>query len=93
MLDWSTISTYLGSLLVSPWFATANIATGFIGNFGCSKSVNTIFSDLRKEASALFTVSLQLAMMKRFRLAEEIPFLRISVRWAKFSCKDIAERR
>ncbi|KAF6153675.1 hypothetical protein GIB67_000908 [Kingdonia uniflora] len=28
-LDWSTISSYLGSPLASPWFATANIAVGF----------------------------------------------------------------
>ncbi|KAK6947972.1 Oligopeptide transporter, OPT superfamily [Dillenia turbinata] len=27
--DWSTISSYLGSPLASPWFATANVATGF----------------------------------------------------------------
>ncbi|KAL9272271.1 Oligopeptide transporter 8-like protein [Drosera capensis] len=29
-LDWSTISSYLGSPLVSPWFATANVAAGYI---------------------------------------------------------------
>ncbi|XP_073012342.1 oligopeptide transporter 7-like [Typha latifolia] len=29
-LDWSTISSYLGSPLASPWFATANVAAGFI---------------------------------------------------------------
>ncbi|KAJ3691182.1 hypothetical protein LUZ61_020346 [Rhynchospora tenuis] len=29
-LDWSSISSYLGSPLASPWFATANIAVGFI---------------------------------------------------------------
>ncbi|KAJ1383096.1 Oligopeptide transporter, OPT superfamily [Sesbania bispinosa] len=28
--DWSTISSYLGSPLASPWFATANIAVGFV---------------------------------------------------------------
>lgn len=28
-LDWSTVSSYLGSPLASPWFATANIAVGF----------------------------------------------------------------
>ncbi|CAN1250956.1 Oligopeptide transporter 6 [Linum perenne] len=28
-LDWSTIASYLGSPLASPWFATANIAVGF----------------------------------------------------------------
>ncbi|KAL0296397.1 UNVERIFIED_CONTAM: Oligopeptide transporter 7 [Sesamum radiatum] len=28
-LDWSTISSYLGSPLASPWFATANVAVGF----------------------------------------------------------------
>ncbi|XP_078430059.1 oligopeptide transporter 7-like [Wolffia australiana] len=28
-LDWSTVSSYLGSPLASPWFATANIAAGF----------------------------------------------------------------
>ncbi|KAL1820060.1 hypothetical protein ACET3Z_014929 [Daucus carota] len=28
--DWSTISSFLGSPLVSPWFATANIAVGFL---------------------------------------------------------------
>lgn len=28
-IDWSTISSYLGSPLASPWFATANIAFGF----------------------------------------------------------------
>ncbi|KAH0700153.1 hypothetical protein KY284_014368 [Solanum tuberosum] len=28
-LDWSTISSYLGSPLASPWFATANIAVGY----------------------------------------------------------------
>lgn len=27
--DWSTISSYLGSPLASPWFATANVAAGF----------------------------------------------------------------
>ncbi|KAL9660066.1 hypothetical protein QQ045_024877 [Rhodiola kirilowii] len=27
--DWSSISSYLGSPLASPWFATANIAVGF----------------------------------------------------------------
>ena len=27
--DWSTISSYLGSPLASPWFATANVALGF----------------------------------------------------------------
>ncbi|CAK9158206.1 unnamed protein product [Ilex paraguariensis] len=27
--DWSTISSYLGSPLASPWFATANVAIGF----------------------------------------------------------------
>lgn len=27
--DWSTIASYLGSPLASPWFATANIAVGF----------------------------------------------------------------
>ncbi|CAL5369079.1 unnamed protein product [Camellia sinensis] len=29
-LDWSSISAYLGSPLASPWFATANIAVGFV---------------------------------------------------------------
>lgn len=29
-LDWSTISAYLGSPLASPWFATANVAAGFV---------------------------------------------------------------
>ncbi|XP_020585185.1 oligopeptide transporter 7-like [Phalaenopsis equestris] len=29
-LDWSTVSSYLGSPLASPWFATANVAVGFI---------------------------------------------------------------
>ncbi|XP_038886406.1 oligopeptide transporter 6-like [Benincasa hispida] len=29
-IDWSTISSYLGSPLVSPWFATANVAVGFV---------------------------------------------------------------
>ena len=28
--DWATISSYLGSPLASPWFATANIAAGFV---------------------------------------------------------------
>ncbi|GAV82821.1 OPT domain-containing protein [Cephalotus follicularis] len=28
-IDWATISSYLGSPLASPWFATANIAIGF----------------------------------------------------------------
>ncbi|XP_077248496.1 oligopeptide transporter 7-like isoform X1 [Tasmannia lanceolata] len=28
-LDWSTISSYLGSPLASPWFATANVGAGF----------------------------------------------------------------
>ncbi|KAH7864571.1 hypothetical protein Vadar_031133 [Vaccinium darrowii] len=28
--DWSTISAYLGSPLASPWFATANVAAGFV---------------------------------------------------------------
>ncbi|GAU51476.1 hypothetical protein TSUD_413650 [Trifolium subterraneum] len=28
--DWSTISSYLGSPLASPWFATANIAVGYV---------------------------------------------------------------
>ncbi|KAL6005658.1 OPT superfamily [Asimina triloba] len=28
-LDWSTTSSYLGSPLASPWFATANVAVGF----------------------------------------------------------------
>nr|XP_048319811.1 oligopeptide transporter 7-like isoform X3 [Ziziphus jujuba var. spinosa] len=28
-LDWSTISSYYGSPLVSPWFATANVAAGY----------------------------------------------------------------
>ncbi|KAJ4847328.1 OPT super [Turnera subulata] len=29
-LDWATISSYLGSPLASPWFATANVAVGFV---------------------------------------------------------------
>ncbi|KAH9603594.1 hypothetical protein KSS87_015970 [Heliosperma pusillum] len=29
-IDWSAISNYLGSPLASPWFATANIAVGFV---------------------------------------------------------------
>ncbi|XP_021763627.1 oligopeptide transporter 6-like [Chenopodium quinoa] len=29
-IDWTTISSYLGSPLASPWFATANVAAGFI---------------------------------------------------------------
>lgn len=29
-LDWATISSYLGSPLASPWFATANVAAGFV---------------------------------------------------------------
>ncbi|GAB4857654.1 OPT super [Ancistrocladus abbreviatus] len=29
-IDWSTISSYLGSPLASPWFATANVAAGYI---------------------------------------------------------------
>lgn len=29
-LDWSTISSFLGSPLASPWFVSANIAVGFI---------------------------------------------------------------
>ncbi|KAL6956822.1 OPT superfamily [Sarracenia purpurea var. burkii] len=28
--DWSSISSYLGSPLASPWFATANVALGFV---------------------------------------------------------------
>ncbi|GKC94046.1 oligopeptide transporter 7, partial [Tanacetum coccineum] len=27
--DWSTIASYLGSPLASPWYATANVAVGF----------------------------------------------------------------
>lgn len=29
-IDWSSISSYLGSPLASPWFATANVAAGFV---------------------------------------------------------------
>ncbi|KAJ8500158.1 hypothetical protein OPV22_010710 [Ensete ventricosum] len=29
-LDWATISSYLSSPLASPWFATANVAAGFV---------------------------------------------------------------
>ncbi|KAG9452645.1 hypothetical protein H6P81_005549 [Aristolochia fimbriata] len=29
-IDWSTVSAYLGSPLASPWFATANVAAGFV---------------------------------------------------------------
>ncbi|CAH8304862.1 unnamed protein product [Eruca vesicaria subsp. sativa] len=29
-LDWSTISSYLGSPLASPWYATANVGVGFV---------------------------------------------------------------
>ncbi|CAI9086948.1 OLC1v1020890C1 [Oldenlandia corymbosa var. corymbosa] len=29
-LDWSAISAYLGTPLVSPWFATANVIVGFV---------------------------------------------------------------
>ncbi|XP_042479613.1 oligopeptide transporter 7-like isoform X1 [Macadamia integrifolia] len=29
-IDWATISSYLGSPLASPWFATANVAVGFV---------------------------------------------------------------
>lgn len=29
-IDWSTISAYLGSPLASPWFATANVAAGYV---------------------------------------------------------------
>lgn len=29
-IDWSTISSYLGSPLASPWFASANVAVGFV---------------------------------------------------------------
>ncbi|KAL3521684.1 hypothetical protein ACH5RR_019833 [Cinchona calisaya] len=29
-IDWSTISAYLGSPLASPWFATLNVAVGFV---------------------------------------------------------------
>ncbi|GMH18298.1 hypothetical protein Nepgr_020139 [Nepenthes gracilis] len=29
-IEWSTISSYLGSPLASPWFATANVAAGFV---------------------------------------------------------------
>lgn len=29
-LDWSTVISYLGSPLASPWFATANIAVGYV---------------------------------------------------------------
>ncbi|XP_044959850.1 oligopeptide transporter 7-like isoform X2 [Hordeum vulgare subsp. vulgare] len=28
-LDWASVSSYLGSPLVSPWFATVNVAAGF----------------------------------------------------------------
>lgn len=28
-IDWSTISSYLGTPLASPWFASANVAVGF----------------------------------------------------------------
>ncbi|PON92827.1 Oligopeptide transporter [Trema orientale] len=28
-IDWSTVSSYLGSPLASPWFATAHVAVGF----------------------------------------------------------------
>nr|GMC99067.1 oligopeptide transporter 7-like [Ipomoea batatas] len=29
-LDWSSISSYIGSPLVSPWFATVNVAIGYV---------------------------------------------------------------
>lgn len=29
-LDWATVSSYIGSPLASPWFATANVAVGFV---------------------------------------------------------------
>ncbi|VFQ93476.1 unnamed protein product [Cuscuta campestris] len=29
-LDWSSISSYIGSPLVSPWFATVNVAVGYV---------------------------------------------------------------
>ncbi|KAK7826109.1 oligopeptide transporter 8 [Quercus suber] len=29
-LDWATISSYLGSPLASPWFATANVAVVYV---------------------------------------------------------------
>lgn len=28
--DWATVASYLGSPLASPWFATVNVAVGFI---------------------------------------------------------------
>ncbi|KAJ0440166.1 putative oligopeptide transporter, OPT superfamily [Helianthus annuus] len=41
-LDWSSISSYLGSPLASPWFATANIAVGYDDLFSAKgQSYNT----------------------------------------------------
>lgn len=57
-IDWSTISSYLGSPLASPWFATANVAAGFVIMMYVLMPICYWFDVLKAKSFPIFSQSL-----------------------------------
>ncbi|XP_034683374.1 oligopeptide transporter 7-like isoform X2 [Vitis riparia] len=67
--DWSSISSYLGSPLASPWFATANIALGFGLIMYVITPVAFWFNVYKAKAFPIFSDDLFIATGQRYNIS------------------------
>ncbi|KAK4273865.1 hypothetical protein QN277_017177 [Acacia crassicarpa] len=54
-VDWPTVSSYLGSPLCSPWFATANVAVGFVLVMYCMTPLSYWFNVYKAKSFPIFS--------------------------------------
>ncbi|KAK4746061.1 hypothetical protein SAY87_012373 [Trapa incisa] len=71
-VDWSTISAYLGSPLASPWFATANVAAGFVLVMYVLAPLFYWLNFYKARAFPIFSSSLFAASGKKYNISEII---------------------
>lgn len=67
--DWSSISSYLGSPLASPWFATVNIALGFALIMYVITPVAYWFNIYKAKAFPIFSDDLFIATGQRYNIS------------------------
>lgn len=67
--DWATISSYLGSPLASPWFATANVAVGFFLVMYVMTPLSYWFDVYNAKTFPIFSQSLFLSNGTKYEIA------------------------
>ncbi|KAI4972961.1 hypothetical protein ZWY2020_006928 [Hordeum vulgare] len=101
-LDWASVSSYLGSPLVSPWFATVNVAAGFFIIMYVITPIGYWFNFYNAEILQLSrstfqgeNVDIHTKLMRRYKQVPEwwfICILLVSIAATVFACEYYIEQ-